>query len=322
ATQLCITIKDAVGTLDIPVYAEGYLPRKYAVQFNFIDAATKAPTDAAVVCMDRQSKKNIETVAANNGQSSSIVAYADRIYVFTITKKGYKSVSDTINLQRNIPENKITKVIELVPESSATVTQILTGTVFSKTTQTPLVTSLSFYASNKALVKKIESASDGTYSITLPIGMYSIQIEKEGYVNENATLEIVSANKNPTKDFELTQIVVGETISLPNVYFARGGVTLLESSNESLDQLYTLLMDNPTMSIELLGYTDNQGDPKLNILLSEKRVAAIKEYLVNKGIAASRITGKGYGGAKPIASNATEETRQLNRRVEFKIVSK
>jgi outer membrane protein OmpA-like peptidoglycan-associated protein len=120
----------------------------------------------------------------------------------------------------------------------------------------------------------------------------------------------------------LTPIVVGETIRLPNVYFARGGVTLLESSNESLDQLYTLLNDNPTMRIELLGYTDNQGDTKLNIQLSELRVAAIKEYLVAKGVVASRIAGKGYGGAKPIASNATEETRQLNRRVEFKIVSK
>ena len=117
-------------------------------------------------------------------------------------------------------------------------------------------------------------------------------------------------------------IKVGETLQLPNVYFARGGVDLLESSNESLDQLYTLLQDNPTMRIELLGYTDNQGDARLNVQLSEKRVAAIKHYLVAKGISQNRITGKGYGGANPIASNATEETRQLNRRVEFKIVSK
>ena len=150
--------------------------------------------------------------------------------------------------------------------------------------------------------------------------MYNIQVEKEGYVNGNATLDL-RADKQ-THNLEVAPIVVGETISLPHVYFTRGGVSLLESSNESLDQLYTLLNDNPTMRIELLGYTDNQGDARLNIVLSEKRVAAVKAYLVTKGIATSRITGKGFGGANPIASNATEETRQLNRRVEFKIVSK
>jgi outer membrane protein OmpA-like peptidoglycan-associated protein len=58
----------------------------------------------------------------------------------------------------------------------------------------------------------------------------------------------------------------------------------------------------------------------LNKELSEKRVETIKNYLVSKGIAADRITGKGMGGTKPVASNATEDTRKLNRRVEFTIV--
>lgn len=324
STQFRVAIKGAVDALVIPVYAEGYLPRTYTIQYNFVDAATKAPISAIAVCVDRQSNKSIECIATNNGQSSSATTYADRIYVFSITKKGYKTANDTINLKHIITEDKITKVIELISESApAIVTQVLAGTIFIKSTRTPLATTISFYSGpDKTLIKKVESAADGTYSVALPIGVYHVQVEKEGYVNENVTLEITAGSQGQTKDFELTPIVVGETLSLPNVYFARGGVTLLESSNESLDQLYTLLIDNPTMRIELLGYTDNQGDPKLNILLSEKRVAAIKDYLVAKGIAESRITGKGYGGAKPIASNATEETRQLNRRVEFKIVSK
>jgi|GEM_PF-1948044 len=324
SSQLRIAIKGAVDELIIPVYAEGYLPRKYTVQYNFVDAGTKAPINATAVCVDRQSNKSIECVSTNNGQSSLTTAYADRIYVFSITKKGYKTVSDTINLKRIVVEDKITKIIELISESTpAVATQMLAGTIFIKSTRTPLITTISFYSGvNKTFVKKIESAADGSYSVALPIGSYHVQIEKEGYVNENTTVELLAGSQEQTKDFELTPIVVGETLSLPNVYFARGGVMLLESSNESLDQLYTLLIDNPTMRIELLGYTDNQGDPKLNILLSEQRVAAIKDYLVAKGIAGNRITGKGYGGAKPIASNATEETRQLNRRVEFKIVSK
>jgi outer membrane protein OmpA-like peptidoglycan-associated protein/WD40 repeat protein len=324
STELRIAIRGAVDPYTLPVYAEGYLPRKYVVQYNFIDAVTKASVTAEAVCIDQQSAKPVECVYTNNGERAVTTAYADRIYVFTITKKGYKTVTDTVNLQRIIRQDNIVKTIELISESGPSiVTQVISGSVFIKSTNTPLSTSISIYSTtNKTLVKIIESAPDGKYNVTLPIGVYYIQIEKEGYVNENGTMVISSGTQALSKNFELTPIVVGETISLPNVYFARGGVTLLESSNESLDQLYTLLNDNPTMRIELQGYTDNQGDPKLNIQLSEQRVASIKEYLVQKGIAENRITGKGYGGAKPIASNATEETRQLNRRVEFKIVSK
>lgn len=323
STQLNIVLKDAVRSIKLPVYAEGYLPRQYSIQLNFVDAITNMSVPAVAVCVDQQSGKSIDSKLLNNGQSSLTDVYADRIYVFTITKKGYKPVIDTLDLLKPISENKIVQVIELMSEASAAMaTRTLTGNIFIKSTRSPLWAYISIYnAATKTLVKKIESDPDGLYKIELPPGTYHIQVEKDGYVNENVTLEITSSTQNLIKDFEMTLLKVGETIRLPHVYFARGGVALLESSNESLDQLYTLLNDNPKMRIELLGYTDNQGDANLNIRLSEQRVAAIKDYLVAKGISETRITGKGYGGSKPIASNATEETRQLNRRVEFKIIS-
>jgi len=324
STQLAITISGAADALTIPVYAEGYLPRQYSVQLNFIDAATKASLSATVTTVDRQSNKSIETKIIDNGKGAVINGYADRIYVFTITKQGYKKVIDSINLLKAITNSEVTKVIELIPDGSAApVVRTLSGNVFIKSTQSPLWAYISFTnTADKTIIKKIESDPDGSYTISLPVGTYTIQVEKEGYVNENTTLEIVTGSQSQKMNFELQPIKVGETISLPNVYFARGGVELLESSNESLDQLYTLLIDNPSMRIELLGHTDNQGDPKLNIQLSEQRVAAIKDYLVAKGISETRIIGKGYGGSKPIASNGSEETRKLNRRVEFKIISK
>jgi outer membrane protein OmpA-like peptidoglycan-associated protein len=79
----------------------------------------------------------------------------------------------------------------------------------------------------------------------------------------------------------------------------------------------SFLKSNEQVNIELAGHTDNIGNPSKNIKLSQERVNTVKEYLVSKGIDSSRITGKGYGGAKPIASNNSEETRKLNRRVEF-----
>ncbi len=80
------------------------------------------------------------------------------------------------------------------------------------------------------------------------------------------------------------------------------------------------LKSNPKVEIELEGHTDNRGDVKKNLVLSQQRVDKIKTYLVSKGISQKRIKGKGYGGSKPIATSDSEEARRLNRRVEFRIL--
>jgi outer membrane protein OmpA-like peptidoglycan-associated protein len=81
----------------------------------------------------------------------------------------------------------------------------------------------------------------------------------------------------------------------------------------------SFLKVNPTVKIELAGHTDNRGIPAQNVKLSQARVDKVRDYLIERGINKNRIAGKGYGGAVPIASNDSEETRQLNRRVEFTI---
>ena len=81
-----------------------------------------------------------------------------------------------------------------------------------------------------------------------------------------------------------------------------------------------MMIDNPEISIELSGHTDNVGNAKKNVDLSQQRVEIVKQYLLEKGIGTDRISGKGYGGSQPITSNKSEVTRRLNRRVEFKII--
>lgn len=112
---------------------------------------------------------------------------------------------------------------------------------------------------------------------------------------------------------------VGKTFVLEQVYFVQSKSEILTGSYEALDKLYKLLVEN-AVTIQIEGHTDNQGNPALNLNLSEKRAMEIKKYLVDKGIGANRIMTKGFGGTKPIASNAKEETRKLNRRVEFRIM--
>ncbi|HSB91705.1 MAG TPA: OmpA family protein, partial [Flavitalea sp.] len=73
------------------------------------------------------------------------------------------------------------------------------------------------------------------------------------------------------------------------------------------------------LNIQIEGYTDNTGKERSNIYISQKRANVVKNYLVSKGISASRISATGYGSKSPIADNATAEGRSRNRRVEFKV---
>lgn len=91
------------------------------------------------------------------------------------------------------------------------------------------------------------------------------------------------------------------------------------SSFEALDKLADILSADPEMHLEIEGHTDNTGAIRLNQILSGRRALAIKTYLVNKGIAADRLTASGFGSERPIASNNTEAGRAKNRRVEFKV---
>ena len=124
------------------------------------------------------------------------------------------------------------------------------------------------------------------------------------------------------RDYALTPIEVGSTVNLENVLFDRGNATMLPGSYETLDEVATFLQENPAVEIEVAGHTDNQGRADLNLALSRERAVAVREYLVEQGVEADRITQQGYGGTRPLVSNAIEEERSKNRRVEFTILKK
>jgi outer membrane protein OmpA-like peptidoglycan-associated protein len=85
-----------------------------------------------------------------------------------------------------------------------------------------------------------------------------------------------------------------------------------------LDEVATILEKNPQIKVEIQGYADNTGTAEYNQWLSERRAKRVMDYLVSKGIARERLQAKGYGSTRPVASNATEEGRAQNRRVELK----
>ena len=176
---------------------------------------------------------------------------------------------------------------------------------------------------NKELGTAISDPATGAYSIVLPYGQrYSFMAQKEGYyaVTENVDVSSLTDYKEIVVDLYLNPIEKGQTIRLNNIFFDSGKYDLLPESHSELDRLFNVLKDNKGLKIEIGGHTDAVGSDANNMALSNNRANAVMNYLVNKGIAASRLSAKGFGETKFIATNETEEGKQLNRRVEFVIL--
>lgn len=105
--------------------------------------------------------------------------------------------------------------------------------------------------------------------------------------------------------------------AVKSVEFETGSANLKASSQASLDKIVDMMTNSSAYKLSIKGHTDNQGDSKKNFILSNDRADAARNYLISKGIKASRISAKGFGSRVPIDSNETPEGRQNNRRVEF-----
>jgi outer membrane protein OmpA-like peptidoglycan-associated protein len=204
---------------------------------------------------------------------------------------------------------------------------ILKGTVTDKGTKLPLGAQIEIVDNTlqQTIATFTANSSTGKYLVSLPSGRnYGIAVKMDGYLfhSENFDIPVIASYQEVTKDVELEKIAVGSTIVLRNVFFDYNKSTLKPESSAELDRLVKILQDNPSLRIELSGHTDSRGSDELNQKLSEARAKACVDYLVSKGIAASRLEYKGYGETKPIDTNDTEEGMANNRRTEFKIISK
>jgi outer membrane protein OmpA-like peptidoglycan-associated protein len=217
--------------------------------------------------------------------------------------------------------------ISLKPQFKPEVVTLVRGQVLDASTKKPVPATIRY--ENLLTGEEIGVAEtnpvDGTYTIVLPSGIqYGYRAEAPNYLAEADNLDVTDRQKysEVTQDLFLVPFAVGQTIKLNNIFFAQSKFFLRENSFPELQRLVRTLKDYPKVEIKLEGHTDNQGDPALNVKLSQDRVSEVKKYLVQKGINSARITTEGFGATRPVASNDKEETRKLNRRVEFRITKK
>jgi len=110
-----------------------------------------------------------------------------------------------------------------------------------------------------------------------------------------------------------------QVVALPNIEFAYEKADLTEAGRETLGQVVRFMNDQPEITLDVWGHTDWKGAEVYNLKLSQRRAAAVMNFLVEQGIAASRLKSAGFGESRPLADNETEEGRERNRRVELNI---
>ncbi len=175
----------------------------------------------------------------------------------------------------------------------------------------------------KRMIESFSDAANGEFLVTVPTGkQIALNVSADGYLfySENYFFSDTNDLTGLAFDVPLKPIEVGETVVLNNVFFEFNSFELKRESKVELDKLVDFLQKNPGLKIEIGGHTDNVGSRDYNQKLSENRARSVYQYLVDHGIAASRLSFKGYNFSQPIATNETEEGRALNRRTEFKII--
>lgn len=217
---------------------------------------------------------------------------------------------------------------ELPADVRPTPITYIKGKVFDIKTKAPLDANVELIdLETQKTVTKAFSNSKGEFLTVLTAGKnYLVNVNREKYLfySDNFSL------KNTTTDFNkpfileipLQPIDTGVTIELKNIFFDVDKFDLKPESKAECEKLVNFLKTNPKLHIEVSGHTDSDGNKKANQVLSQNRAKAVYDYCVNAGIAAARLSFKGYGDTKPKVPNNSVENKAKNRRTEIKITGK
>lgn len=202
---------------------------------------------------------------------------------------------------------------------------LIKGYVLNSKTQEPVRSKIIYESLNsgKEIGEAVSDAQTGFYSIALPAGEnFGFRANVDGFasINENLDLTDLKQYNEIERNLMLVPLEAGNIIRLNNIFFDHDQSVLRAETSLELDRLVNLMNLYPKMTIEISGHTDDIGNIAYNKELSRKRAKAVYDYLLDKKILKSRISFKGYGKDKPLKNNDSEENRQENRRVEFKIL--
>ncbi len=262
------------------------------------------------------------------GDDLYFVMSADKksAYYSSYRPEGY-GMLDIVFLDFNIQKDSLIvaekDTVEIItPQASLS---LIKGVITDAKTHEPLEAAIHIFdnMNGDSIISIYSNSANGAYLIPLPAGKnYAMHVNKEGYVfhSENFNLPDTAAYHEEIINIALQPIQKDVTVVLRNIFFDLDKSDLRPESFAELNRLKQLLNDNPKMRIEISGHTDIQGKYEYNKSLSLRRAASVRNYLIEQGIDEKRIEYRGASWDEPIADNDSEEGRQRNRRVEFKVI--
>ncbi len=271
------------------------------------DVYTKKPLEAKITFTDLNLPPEMSNPVTGFFQISNVPA---GLVYLVAEKEGYFSETRMVEVE----DGGIAKLeIGLAPlDMKGT----FKGKVVDKSTGKPVAATITFKEGARPAI--LTDTATGQFSIELPVGSYEVKVEAPGYLPQ-ASLFSINKGEVTERNFEL--VSKGMVLTLKGVYFEFNKAALRTESYPALMDAIQIMKDNPDIYVEIQGHTDNIGSLQYNQKLSERRAYAVVNFLIKYGgIDPKRLTAKGYGETKPIASNDTEEGRQLNRRVDFVII--
>jgi outer membrane protein OmpA-like peptidoglycan-associated protein len=307
------------------------LPVRLSVKV--FDAATKQLMDAKVTLISVKDNLTVAMTTTRVGAYDfAITSEETKDYRLMVEKEGYAPYS-TLAIIAGASEkpNSMTRTVELKKGTEAPVTPKNEATparfsvkVVDATTKQALDAKVSLTSVKDNKIVAVSNAGAGSYDFTLTAPEakdYRLSVEKAGYIFQNTVINISGA-KPGTRTVELRKPAAGVSQILHNIYFDFNKATFKQESYDELGKLENMLKQNGNMKVEIAGHTDSFGSDAYNKKLSLARASAVRTFLTSKGIDVGRVTAQGYGDTRPLASNDDEdEGREVNRRVEFKIIS-
>jgi outer membrane protein OmpA-like peptidoglycan-associated protein len=217
--------------------------------------------------------------------------------------------------------------VETGQEDITADTVLITGRLLSSDTRQPVVGHIEIIdvESKIPLDFSVSDPDSGYFSFMIPArNVYMIEILAKDYkfLYESFSLKQIQQNQGFHKTYLLEKLEPEKQFSLNNIFFETNQAELREESMTELNILRRMMENNPDIEIEIRGHTDITGSYEFNMELSKNRARSVVKYLVSEGIIIERLQYKGFGPEMPIATNETEEGRQLNRRVDFTVIPK
>jgi outer membrane protein OmpA-like peptidoglycan-associated protein len=245
------------------------------------------------------------------------------LFITADGQRGYYSHEETLPSGQS--RSRIVEVVIPVENQIKFRSNYVKGIIRDKISKIPLKARVELInIKNHVVESLVESDSvTGEYLIVLTQGdEYALYVNKRAYLFKSYNF-----NYSEVTDFEpiivnidLEKASAGSVAVLNNIFFDVDKFELKEKSSPELLKIISFLKDNASVRVEISGHTDNSGSAVYNRQLSEKRARSVFNFLVERGIAKTRLVTKGYGPDQPIASNDTEPGRQQNRRIEVRII--